>query len=133
MAASPQEEQYGRRQAMWQQVYDPMGSMVLSTALAAIPVVVMLVGLGFLHMKAHFAALAGLVAAIAIAIVAFGMPAGMAGRAARPGARDRPPCRRVRQAGGHGRPCGLAGRPHRPAADRLDRVEHHLPAPADRA
>ena len=37
----------------WQQIYDPMGSMVLSTLLAAIPVVVMLVGLGFLHMKAH--------------------------------------------------------------------------------
>ncbi|GAC1535601.1 MAG: L-lactate permease [Ramlibacter sp.] len=66
----------------WQQVYDPMGSMVLSTLLAAIPVVVMLVGLGFLHLKAHVAAAAGLVAALAIAIVVFGMPAGMAGRAA---------------------------------------------------
>ncbi|HZY19080.1 MAG TPA: L-lactate permease [Ramlibacter sp.] len=66
----------------WQQIYDPMGSMVLSTLLAAIPVVVMLVGLGFLHMKAHVAALAGLVAALVIAVVAFGMPAGMAGRAA---------------------------------------------------
>jgi lactate permease len=66
----------------WQQVYDPMHSMVLSTFLAAIPVVVMLVGLGFLHMKAHYAALAGLVAAMVIAVVAYGMPAGMAGRAA---------------------------------------------------
>jgi lactate permease len=66
----------------WQQVYDPMGSMVLSTLLAAIPVVVMLVGLGFLHMKAHVAAGAGLVAALVIAIFAFGMPSGMAGRAA---------------------------------------------------
>ncbi|HEY1225768.1 MAG TPA: L-lactate permease [Ramlibacter sp.] len=65
----------------WQQVYDPMGSMVLSTLLAAIPVVVMLVGLGFLHMKAHVAAAAGLVAAVVIAVVVFGMPAGMAGRA----------------------------------------------------
>ena len=67
---------------MWQQVYDPMGSMVLSTLLAAIPVVVMLVGLGFLHMKAHFAALAGLVAALVIAVIAFGMPASMAANAA---------------------------------------------------
>src|SRR5205085_4797425 len=66
----------------WQQVYDPMGSMVLSTLLAAIPVVVMLVGLGFLHMKAHLAALAGLVAALVIAVVAFHMPAEMAGKAA---------------------------------------------------
>jgi lactate permease len=71
---------------MWQQVYDPMGSMALSTLLAAIPVVVMLVGLGFLHMKAHFAALAGLVAALAIAVLAFGMPAAMAGKAAGLGA-----------------------------------------------
>ena len=66
----------------WQQVYDPMGSMVLSTLLAAIPVAVMLIGLGFLHMKAHVAAAAGLVAALVIAVAAFGMPAGMAGRAA---------------------------------------------------
>ena len=44
----------------WQQVYDPFGSMVVSTALAAIPVVVMLVCLGFLHMKAHLAAGLGL-------------------------------------------------------------------------
>ena len=50
----------------WQQVYDPMGSMVLSTLLAAIPVVVMLVGLGFLHMKAHVAAAAGLIAALIV-------------------------------------------------------------------
>jgi len=71
---------------MWQQVYDPMGNMVLSTVLAAIPVVVMLVGLGFLHMKAHIAALAGLVAALVIAVFAFHMPAEMAGKAAGLGA-----------------------------------------------
>jgi len=59
----------------WQQVYDPFGSMVVSTALAAIPVVVMLVCLGFLHMKAHLAAGLGLLSALLIAIVAFGMPA----------------------------------------------------------
>ena len=67
---------------VWQQIYDPFGSMVVSTALAAIPVVVMLVGLGFLHLKAHVAAGAGLVSAIVIAIVAFGMPSEMAGKAA---------------------------------------------------
>ncbi|MEJ8815305.1 L-lactate permease [Variovorax ureilyticus] len=66
----------------WQQVYNPFGNMVLSTALAAIPVVVMLVCLGFLHMKAHIAAGLGLISALVIAIVAFGMPAGLAGRAA---------------------------------------------------
>src|SRR5262249_30836692 len=61
---------------------DPFHSMVLSTLLAAIPVVVMLVALGILHIKAHIAAGAGLVSALVIAILAFGMPAGMAGRAA---------------------------------------------------
>ena len=35
---------------VWQQIYNPLGNMVLSTLLAALPVVVMLVGLGFLHM-----------------------------------------------------------------------------------
>jgi lactate permease len=67
---------------VWQQVYDPSGSMVTSTLLAAVPVVVMLVGLGFLHLKAHIAAAAGLAAALAVAILVYGMPAAMAGNAA---------------------------------------------------
>ncbi|HEY6353419.1 MAG TPA: L-lactate permease, partial [Burkholderiaceae bacterium] len=66
----------------WQQTYDPFSSMVVSTTLAAVPVVVMLVGLGFLHLKAHVAAGFGLLAALAIAILAYGMPAEMAGKAA---------------------------------------------------
>ena len=64
---------------VWQQIYDPLGSMFLSTLVASIPVVVMLVGLGFLHLKAHIAAGAGLLAAILIAVFAYGMPAEMAG------------------------------------------------------
>jgi lactate permease len=67
---------------LWQQIYDPFGNMIISTLLGAIPVVVMLVGLGFLHMKAHIAAGAGLLAALGIAIFAYGMPASMAGNAA---------------------------------------------------
>ncbi|CAM5777833.1 L-lactate permease [Ottowia pentelensis] len=66
----------------WQQTYDPMGSMVLSTCLAAIPVVVMLGALGLFHIKAHIAAGMGLAAALLVAIFAYGMPADMAGRAA---------------------------------------------------
>ncbi|MDB5870071.1 MAG: L-lactate transport [Polaromonas sp.] len=66
----------------WQQIYDPFGNMYISTLLAAIPVVVMLVCLGFLHIKAHIAAGLGLVAAVLVAVFAYGMPADMAGRAA---------------------------------------------------
>jgi lactate permease len=66
----------------WQQIYDPLTSMALSTACAAVPVVVMLVGLGFVHLKAHIAAGAGLLAALAIAVFAYGMPAELAGKAA---------------------------------------------------
>jgi lactate permease len=67
---------------VWQQVYDPFHSMALSTLAAAVPVAVMLVGLGFLHLKAHIAAAAGLAAALAIAIIGYGMPADMATKAA---------------------------------------------------
>ena len=67
---------------IWQQIYDPLGNMVISTLLAAVPVVVMLVCLGFLHIKAHIAAGLGLISALAIAILAYGMPMEMAGKAA---------------------------------------------------
>ena len=67
---------------IWQQIYNPFNNMVISTLLAAIPVVVMLVCLGFLHIKAHFAAGLGLIAAIVVAVFAYGMPMDMAGRAA---------------------------------------------------
>ncbi|MFN9390342.1 MAG: L-lactate permease [Betaproteobacteria bacterium] len=66
----------------WSQVYDPLGSTILSTLVCAIPVIVLLGGLGFLHIKAHIAAVAGLVSALAIAIFVVGMPVDMAGRAA---------------------------------------------------
>jgi lactate permease len=67
---------------VWQQVYDPFHNMFISTALAAVPVVVMLVALGFLHIKAHIAAGLGLVAAMAVAVFAYSMPVDLAGRAA---------------------------------------------------
>lgn len=67
---------------VWQQVYDPFNNMFISTLLAAVPVVVMLVSLGFLHIKAHIAAGLGLIAAVLVAVFAYGMPASMAGTAA---------------------------------------------------
>lgn len=63
---------------IWQQVYDPLNSAVLSTLFAAIPVVVLLGGLAFLHISAHMAAIYGLVSALVIAIFVFGMPSTMA-------------------------------------------------------
>jgi lactate permease len=71
---------------VWSQVYDPMNNAWLSTALAAVPVVVLLGGLAFLRLSAHVAAIAGLVAALLIAIFVYGMPAQMAGAAALYGA-----------------------------------------------
>lgn len=62
----------------WQQVYDPLHSPFLSTIVAAIPVVVLLGTLAFLRMAAHWAAILGLLSALTVAILAFGMPSGMA-------------------------------------------------------
>jgi lactate permease len=62
----------------WLQVYDPMRSVVLSTLLAAVPVVVLLGSLAFLKMQAHLAALLGLASAIAVATLVFGMPVSLA-------------------------------------------------------
>jgi lactate permease len=62
----------------WPQTYDPFGAFWLSTLVAAIPVVVLLGTLALLKWHAHNAALAGLGAALAVAIGAFHMPASMA-------------------------------------------------------
>lgn len=67
---------------VWQQVYDPFGNAVISTLVAAIPIIVLLGGIGVFHMKAHTAAIAGLVAALAIAVFAHGMPVDKAGMTA---------------------------------------------------
>jgi lactate permease len=67
---------------MWAQGYDPFGNPVLSTLAAAVPVVVLLGSIAFLKLKAHVAALLGIASSLIIAILAFGMPAGMASRAA---------------------------------------------------
>lgn len=71
---------------MWSQVYDPFGDMALSTIVAAIPVAVLLGAIGIFEVRAHVAAVMGLVAALVVAVFAFGMPAHMAGLAAAYGA-----------------------------------------------
>jgi len=70
----------------WSQNYDPLGNLVLSSCIAAVPVVVLLGLLAFWHVRAQLAAGAGLLAALGIAIFVYGMPAGLAGMAAVNGA-----------------------------------------------
>jgi lactate permease len=71
---------------MWHQIYDPLNSPVLSTLMAALPIIVLLGGIGFLHWRAHVAAIVGLIAALFVAIVIFGMPTAMASKTALLGA-----------------------------------------------
>jgi lactate permease len=66
----------------WAQNYDPTGRWWLSTAVAALPVVVLLGALALFHVKAHFAALLGLGTGLAAAIFVFHMPVRLAATAA---------------------------------------------------
>ena len=62
----------------WTQTYTPAGSLFASALVAAVPVVVLLGLLAFFHVRAHVAALAGLAAALLIAVFVYGMPARLA-------------------------------------------------------
>jgi lactate permease len=62
----------------WAQHYDPLGNALLSTALAATPVVVLLGAIAWLEIRIHRAALLGLGVALAVALFAYHMPADMA-------------------------------------------------------
>src|SRR5258708_30013813 len=67
--------------AMWNQIYNPLGSAALSTVAAAIPVVTLLVLIASGKVKAHIAAIIAVVLTNLIAIFIFTMPAGMSIRA----------------------------------------------------
>jgi len=70
----------------WAQGYDPTGRWWFSTICAALPVLVLLGTLAFLHIKAHYAALLGLATTLLCAIWIFHMPARMAAKTALLGA-----------------------------------------------
>jgi lactate permease len=70
----------------WSQIYDPLNNPVVSTICAALPIVVLLGGLAFFHIKAHWAAILGLLVALGVAVFVYGMPAEMAGKSALLGA-----------------------------------------------
>jgi len=70
----------------WAQGYNPTGSFVGSTLVAALPIVVLLGSMAVLRLKAHVAALAGLATALLAATLIFHMPARLAFSAAAYGA-----------------------------------------------
>ena len=66
---------------MWNQVYNPFNNATLSTAVAALPVVTLLVLIASNKVKAHIAAIIALIVANLVTIFIFTMPAGMSIRA----------------------------------------------------
>jgi lactate permease len=58
----------------WTQSYAPLGNLLLSALVAALPVVILLGLLAFFHVRAHIAALIALSSSLLIAIIIYGMP-----------------------------------------------------------
>ena len=70
----------------WAQGYDPLGRWWLSTLTAALPILVLLGAMAILRLKAHVAAMAGLLTALIVAMSIFHMPVRLALTAAAYGA-----------------------------------------------
>ena len=66
----------------WQQIYDPFDNPVLSTAVAALPVLTLFFVLVALKRRVWVAALSGLLVAVLLALFVFGMPAALVATAA---------------------------------------------------
>ena len=58
----------------WLQNYNPLQNAILSTLVAACPVVVLLGSIALLRIRIHFSALAGLSVAVAVALWVYHMP-----------------------------------------------------------
>ena len=63
----------------WTQVYDPLHNWILSTLVAALPILVLLGLLAGLRVKPHWCAIAGAGTAVLVAVSVFGMPVSLAG------------------------------------------------------
>ena len=70
----------------WPQPYNPLGSALLSTLVAALPVALLLGALASHKVRAHWAALLGLASALVVAVTVSGMPVAAAAAAAALGA-----------------------------------------------
>jgi lactate permease len=66
----------------WPQLYDPFGNPLLSTVVAALPVLTLFFVLVVLKKRVWMSALSGLLVAVALALFAFGMPAMLVAAAA---------------------------------------------------
>jgi lactate permease len=62
----------------WNQLYDPCGNWILSTLVAAVPIVILLGSIAFLKIKTHWSAILGLCSSLLIVLFVFRMPAGKA-------------------------------------------------------
>src|SRR3989442_1322109 len=63
----------------WTQVYDPLHNWILSTLVAALPILVLFGLLAGLRVKPHWCAIAGAGTAVLVAVLVFGMPLRLAG------------------------------------------------------
>ena len=63
---------------MFEQIYEPVGNLAVSTLIAAIPIVVLFVLLAGIRMAAQWAALITLAIALVLAVVVYQMPVGLA-------------------------------------------------------
>src|SRR2546428_8569081 len=63
----------------WTQVYDPLHSWILSTLVAARPILMLFGLLAGLRVKPHWCAMAGAAPAVLVAVTVFGMPFSLAG------------------------------------------------------
>ena len=62
----------------WSQNYTPLGGLAVSSLIAALPVATLLGLLAFWHVRAHLAALSGLLVALLIAVLVYQMPGTLA-------------------------------------------------------